>query len=86
MAVGAGAGGGPQVKVYNFTTGQLLYSFYAYSPSFTGGVDLAVADINGDGIPDIITAPGVGGGPDIKVFDGKTGDLIREFSGPRPEV
>ena len=84
VAVGAGAGGGPEVKVYNFTTGQFLYGFYAYSPSFTGGVRVAVADINGDGTPDIITAPGVGGGPDIKVFDGKTGNLIREFWGFAP--
>jgi fimbrial isopeptide formation D2 family protein len=84
VAVGAGAGGGPEVKVYNFTTGQELFSFYAYNKSFTGGVRVAVADINGDGTPDIITAPGAGGGPDIKVFDGKTGNLIREFWGLSP--
>jgi hypothetical protein len=85
-ATGAGAGGGPQVNVYNAQTGSLLYAFYAYTPAFTGGVRVAVADVNGDGIPDIITAPGPGGGPDIRVFDGArlsqaspSGDITREF-------
>jgi hypothetical protein len=79
LATGADAGGGPEVKVYNAITGQVLFDFYAYDPRFMGGVRVAVADVNGDGIPDIITAPGPGGGPDVRVFDGSTGILIREF-------
>jgi FG-GAP-like repeat len=78
MAVGAGAGGGPQVNVYG-STGTLVRSFLAYDARFTGGVRVAVGDVTGDGTPDIITAPGPGGGPDVRVFDGATGNLIREF-------
>jgi hypothetical protein len=78
-AVGADAGGGPQVNVYDARTGALTFAFFAYTPAFSGGVRVAVGDINGDGTPDIITAPGPGGGPDIRVFDGVTGQLIREF-------
>jgi hypothetical protein len=77
-AVGAGAGGGPEVKVYN-ANGTLRFDFLAYAPGFTGGVRVAVGDVNGDGVPDIITAPGPGGGPDIHVYDGQTGRLIRQF-------
>ncbi|MDB5309655.1 MAG: Alkaline phosphatase [Gemmataceae bacterium] len=75
-AVGPGAGQGPVVTVYDSATGKLLDQLLAYEPSFTGGVTVAVADENGDGIPDIITGPGVGGGPVVKVFSGKDGSLI----------
>src|SRR5262249_13943727 len=50
-----------------------------YDPRFSGGVRVATGDVNGDGVPDIITAPGPTGGPDIRVFDGVSGALIREF-------
>lgn len=74
---GAGPGGGPLVKVFE-SNGNQLASFYAYDQSFTGGVDVAAADVDGDGKAEIITAPGSGGGPDIRVFklDGK---LVKEF-------
>jgi hypothetical protein len=58
LAVSADLGGGPEVKVYDETTGSLRLDFNAYEPTFTGGVRVALADINGDGVPDIITAPG----------------------------
>src|SRR5262249_261172 len=58
LVVGADAGGGPHVKVYDPITGNLKFSFYAYAANFTGGVRVAAGDINGDGIPDIVTAPG----------------------------
>src|SRR5204863_4765200 len=60
-------------------TGAVKYSFFAYDMGFVGGVRVAAGDVNGDGIPDIITAPGPGGGPDIHVYDGKTGALIGRF-------
>jgi hypothetical protein len=70
--------------VFDATTGTLRLDFLAYSPAFTGGVRVGVGDVNGDGVPDIITAPGPSGGPDIRVFDGATGQLIREFSAYSP--
>jgi hypothetical protein len=76
---GAGAGGGPEVKAIDPKTGTVLLDFMAYDPAFRGGVRVAVADVNGDGVPDIITAPGPGGGPDIRVSNGTTGAIIREF-------
>jgi hypothetical protein len=84
IATGADAGGGPQVNVYDADTGALKMAFLAYAPGFLGGVRVAVGDVNGDGVPDIITAPGPGGGPDVRVFDGKTGILIREFMAYTP--
>ncbi|MFL5340630.1 MAG: FG-GAP-like repeat-containing protein, partial [Gemmataceae bacterium] len=78
VVTGADAGGGPAVRVYT-TDGTLKYSFFALNPRFTGGVRVAVGDVNGDGIEDIIAAAGPGGGPQVQVFDGKTGALLRSF-------
>ncbi len=79
IVTAADAGGRPEVKVFDSTTHALLDDFNAYDPGFTGGVRVAVGDVNGDGIPDIITGAGPGGGSDIRVFDGKTGAVVREF-------
>jgi hypothetical protein len=79
----AGLGGGPHVRVFDGTTGQQvagpLGSFFAYAPSFTGGVFVSAGDVNGDGIPDILTGAGNGGGPHVEAFDGATGALIASF-------
>jgi uncharacterized repeat protein (TIGR01451 family) len=84
FAVGTGQGGAPEVKVFNAATGALLFDFFAYNPVFTGGVRVAVGDVNGDGIPDIITAPGPGGGPLVNVFNGKDLSLLLSFNAYDP--
>jgi hypothetical protein len=75
-AAGRGPGQWPVVSIYDRATGQELDRFLAYEPSFTGGVQVAMADVNGDRVPDIVTAPGSGGGPVVKVFSGTDGTLI----------
>jgi hypothetical protein len=79
IIVGADAGGGPHVKVFDQTTGSLLFSFFAYAPGFTGGVRVAAGDVDGDGCDDIVTAAGPGGGPHIQVFSGRTLAVLRSF-------
>src|SRR5439155_27166985 len=81
---GAGVGGAPTVRVFDFATGAEKFNFLAYTANFAGGVRVATGDVNGDGVPDIITAPGAGGGPHIKVFDGATGQLITQFMAYTP--
>jgi hypothetical protein len=78
LVTAPGPGGGPHVQVFDGAALRIgsrvvVYSFFAYDPSFTGGVFVAAADVNGDGRADIITSVGPGGGPHIKVFDGATG-------------
>ncbi len=77
VAAGADVGRGskPLVKVYNSSTEQLMFSFYAYSQSFAGGVRVFMADVNGDSVLDVIVAPGAGkvpglAGDQVKVYDG----------------
>ena len=79
IATGPSSLGGPQVQKFFEPGGQPLASFFAYSATFTGGVRVALGDLNGDGVPDIITAPGPGGAPQVKAFDGVTGATIRDF-------
>jgi hypothetical protein len=79
VVAAAGAGGGPHVKVFDGLTGALLMSFFAYGPDFTGGVFVAVGDVNGDGAADIVTGAGAGGGPHVKAFDGRTGAVEQSF-------
>jgi hypothetical protein len=80
LAVGADSGTPPEVKLINPVNGSVVMDFMAYDPNFLGGVRVAMGDINADGVPDLITAPGPTGGPDIRVWDGKSGKLIREFA------
>jgi hypothetical protein len=79
LATGADAGGGPHVRVFDAATGAERFSFFAYGATFTGGVRVAVGDVTGDGVADIITAAGPGGGPHVKVFSGVDGSLVASF-------
>jgi hypothetical protein len=77
-AVAPDAGHTPEVKVYN-QDGSLRFSIMAYEATFRGGVHVAIGDVNADGVLDLITGAGVGGGPLVKVFDGRNGSLLRAF-------
>lgn len=77
--VGADAGGGPRVRAFDAATGAAKLDFFAFEPRFTGGVRVAQGDVTGDGVPDIVTAAGSGGGPRVTVFDGATGAAVRTF-------
>ena len=70
-ALGGGPGGPPRVQVFDSASHALLADFLAYEPTFTGGVSAAVGDVNNDGVPDLIVGAGVGGGPRVRVFDGR---------------
>ncbi|MDX1608268.1 MAG: VCBS repeat domain-containing M23 family metallopeptidase [Candidatus Spechtbacterales bacterium] len=70
IITGAGPGGGPHVKIFNADgTPYQVEGFFAYIPEFTGGVNVAAADIDNDGRDEIITGAGPGGGPHVRVFD-----------------
>ena len=66
FAAGTDSGGGPVVMV-KFTDGSSI-SFFAYDPAYTGGVRVALGDLNGDGTNEVICGAGAGGGPNVRVF------------------
>lgn len=69
IVVSFGPGVKPTIKTYT-ASGELLKQIDAYDPRFSGGVHVAVADVDRDGKDDIIVSPGPSGGPHIRVFDG----------------
>ncbi len=79
IVTGAGAGGGPHVRVFNKEGRPLIGGFFAYEDDFRGGVNIAVMDLNGDGTKEIITGAGAGGGPHVRVFSKDGAPLIGGF-------
>jgi hypothetical protein len=79
LVAGAGPGGGPHVKVFSGADGSVRDSFFAFDAAFMGGVRVAVGDYGGDGVADLIAGAGPGGGPHVRVFDGKTHAVRAEF-------
>ncbi|MDP3964247.1 MAG: fibronectin type III domain-containing protein [bacterium] len=77
VVAAANAGGGPQVRVLD-KTGELISQFFVYEEEFRGGVNIAVADLGGDGIDEIVVGPGSGRAPLVKVFTFR-GDLVNQF-------
>jgi hypothetical protein len=79
IIVGAGSGGGPHIKIFDGLTLNVLRSFFAYQENFSGGVTVAAIDINGDGFAELVTGAGSGGNSHVKVFDGKTFEIISQW-------
>ncbi len=78
VVVGTGVGLPTKIQLYNanFT---LFREWFAYEKYFTGGVHVAVGDIDGDGVEEIVAGAGEGKKPLIKVFDASGGLKFGEF-------
>jgi hypothetical protein len=77
-AVGSDAGTQATVTVYDAATGAVKFTINPYG-SFTGGARVAVGNLAGNGLPDIIVAPGPGMSPEVKVYNSATGQLTQDF-------
>lgn len=70
-------GGGPQVRVFD-RHGAVVGQFFAYDSALRSGISVAAGDLGGDGHDEIITAPGPGSPPLVRVFR-RNGSLLNEF-------
>ena len=70
FAVGPGPGGSGIVS-YNANDGSQIFTLDAL-PGTTGGARTATADVNGDGVADLIVGSGPGIATSVRVFDGAT--------------
>ena len=70
LVTAPGPGGGPHVRILKIDGASVseLTGFYAYDPNFTGGVQVAAGDFDGDGKDELVTAPGPGGGPHVRIL------------------
>lgn len=72
LVVGSGSGIKPTITIFSAEFKKVT-SFAAFESSFTGGVNVATGDVDGDGVSEIIAGKGAGGTPTVRVFsfDGK---------------
>ena len=78
IIVAAADTGGPHVRVANKHGKIINPGFFAYDESYRGGAYVAAGDVNGDGIDEIITGPGAGLDPYVRIYD-RDGNLLSEF-------
>jgi hypothetical protein len=71
-----------RVRVYT-QTGVLITSFLPYGSRFKGGVQVAIGDVNGDGVNDIITVPSFGESR-VKVFLNTLVGVVPTFNASTP--
>lgn len=70
IVVAAGPFHSPMVRVFT-ANGVKLSEFLAYDENMNAGVNVAIGDLDGDGTDEIVTGPGKGNAPQIKIFNDK---------------
>ncbi|MCC6638927.1 FG-GAP repeat protein [Candidatus Falkowbacteria bacterium] len=71
IVTGTKKGFEPLVKIYSLDGKELHKGFHAYSKSYKGGVNVALADFKGNGKHDIVVGAGYFGGPQVRIFNGE---------------
>jgi len=77
IIIGSGPNTTPIVKIFN-SNAQRTSQFIPYQYSQLNGVTVAVGDVDGNGIKEIITGTMSGAKPEVKIFD-TNGRLINSF-------
>jgi uncharacterized delta-60 repeat protein len=75
--LGFSSAGDAQLGLTDGRTGATLVAFFRpYEESFTGGLVVIAADLNGDGRDELVVAPDVGGSARIEVLEFADGRLV----------
>ena len=67
----------PEIRIFNKEF-LLIEKFLAYGKGFKGGVNIAGGDLNRNGVEEIVTGAGIGGGPHVRYFDIQ-GNIVNSF-------
>jgi hypothetical protein len=81
LVAGTGPGRSTSLRIFDGKTQAELFTMDPFEASFKGGIYVATGDLTGDGTPDFAISPDEGGGPRVRVFDGKTFTQIADFFG-----
>jgi subtilisin-like proprotein convertase family protein len=81
LIAASGPGVRSRVVVLDGATRAEVRTLLPFEDSFTGGLFVAAADLDGDGRSEIVVSPDVGGGGRVTVFGGRTGAPVADFFG-----
>ncbi|MBI2426721.1 MAG: L,D-transpeptidase family protein [Candidatus Kerfeldbacteria bacterium] len=80
LVIGVRALGQSFVKVYKTNAAKtILFETRAFTPTFTGGVNVAGGDIDNDGKDEIFVAASKGGGPHIQMYETNGDEITRDL-------
>ena len=68
IAVGAGVGGGPHVRIFDYQGNSTGWNAFVFHEEHEGGVDVAAGDIDGDGMDELIVGQYMFGQARVKVY------------------
>jgi hypothetical protein len=79
------AGGGPHIIIWNtkqnpdgtITVTGIKQQFFAFAPTFHGGVNITTGDLDGDGKAELIVAAGPGGGPEVRIYEADANGMLQ---------
>ncbi|MFC1721744.1 SMP-30/gluconolactonase/LRE family protein [Patescibacteria group bacterium] len=69
IILGAGPGGGPLVRAVNSNGDSITPNFWMYRSDFRGGVNVAAADVDDNGVDEILGAPASAGAPNYRIIN-----------------
>lgn len=86
IITGAATNSQPHVKVFNGSNGTLIRTLLAPAGSYSGGVNVAVGDVLGDGTPEVLVAPAAPGLAGVVKVYSPTGTELTQFQGLNPTL
>lgn len=78
VAKGAAPGQKARAQLVDVVTGEVIFEQVPFGKGYRGGVRVAAADVDGDGIADLIATQRKGNGV-VKIYSGLDGHLINSF-------